>query len=403
MKKDKITKYLFFLILLIFPLGQLLRLDLTSFSAGLKVQAIDILVFCYVLFWLGRNLFEKAKVRLPPFFKQLLAFILIAFLSLLWQIRSLTPWEFLTALFYWLRLFNFVLFFWATVDLLKKEELPIFDYLLADGIVIAFFALLQYLVLPDTRFLFNFGWDKHYFRAIGTFLDPGFTGLLLVLTFIIWLVYWSEKSVKKNFFFFTAGFILILAIGLTFSRISYLSLFFILGLMLLMGKKWRFFLYLGVMFLLLVFLLPKPGGEGVNLWRTSSLLARLDSYKQTFIIIKDHPLLGVGYDAFRYAQRNYGFLSEENWQSTNAGAGTDNSFLLVFATTGIFGLMFFLNFWVKAIFLSFTYWRKSQSALVFFLSWVVLSLSAFSMNSLFYAWVLCWLMIVMAKFTVDNL
>ncbi|MGB9598648.1 MAG: hypothetical protein ACPLZH_02275, partial [Minisyncoccales bacterium] len=187
MKKDKIAKYLFFLILLVFPLGQLLRLDLTGLFAGLRLQAIDVLVFCYVIFWLGKRFFEKTRTKPPPFFKSLTVFLVISFLSLLLNIRTLKPLEFLTAFFYWFRLVDFVLFFWATVDLFKTEKLPVFDYLLAEGIIIGFFSLLQYLVLPDMRFLFNFGWDKHYFRAIGTFLDPGFTGLLLALAFAIWL------------------------------------------------------------------------------------------------------------------------------------------------------------------------------------------------------------------------
>ncbi|NCN59385.1 O-antigen ligase family protein [Candidatus Microgenomates bacterium] len=400
---NRVQKSLFFLILIVFPFGQLLRLDLTNFIAGLKVQAIDLSVFSFVFFWFLKKIIQKEKFKSPPLFCELAFFGLIAGLSLVFQVWRLKPVELLGASFYLLRLLNFIAFFWAAVEILSKENLPIFEYLVGEGVVIAFLSLLQYMILPDTRFLFNSGWDKHYFRAIGTFLDPGFTGLLMVLAFIIWVVEFSKSNKAKNFLFGLTGFILLLAIGLTFSRLAYFSLFVGLGSMSLLKKEKRLYLVTGLILLIIIFFLPKPGGEGVNLFRKSSFTARSDTYKQSLRVINDHFLFGVGYNAYRYAQRDYGFIPPQDWQSTNAGAGTDNSFLFVLATTGVFGLLSFFYFWSKSLYLSFLFSRKNWSSLVLFASLTVLSISALAINCLFYPWVLCWLAILLAKFIVDNL
>src|SRR3989338_6680935 len=37
----------------------------------------------------------------------------------------------------------------------------------------------QYIFLPDTRFLLSYGWDEHYWRLIGTVLDPNYMGVMM--------------------------------------------------------------------------------------------------------------------------------------------------------------------------------------------------------------------------------
>ncbi len=118
-------------------------------------------------------------------------------------------------------------------------------------------------------------------------------------------------------------------------------------------------------------------------------------------IAKNNFWLGVGFNAFRFTQRDYGFISLDDWQNTNAGAGTDNSFLFVLATTGIFGLIFFVYFWLKASWLSFKI-KDNTSGRILFSSLILIVLSSMAVNSLFYPWILIWLLILMAKFTVDN-
>lgn len=397
---NKVLKYLFFLFLLVFPFGQLLRIDLTRFISGVRIQSIDIAAFLLSFFWIVKKIVKKEKFTFPLFSRELFVFSAIALLSLLLEIGELSPVDFLGSFLYFLRLVNFVVFFLATTEVLKKEKLPIFSYLILEGVAIALFSFLQYLFLPDTRLLFYLGWDEHYFRAIGSFLDPGFTGLLLVLAFLVWII--SLNTHLKDKKYWLIGFLFLLTIGLTFSRISYLSLLAGLSFVFFVDRKKRLYLFAGLALLLVVFFIPKPGGEGVNLYRLSSFIAREDAYKQSFKIAADHFWTGVGYNAFRYAQRDYGFISEKNWGTTNAGGGTDNSFLFVLATTGIFGLLTYLYFWLRCLFWSFKMSLKTESSLILFVSLISLTVGALVINCLFYPWIMGWLMILLSKFIVDN-
>ncbi|PIY79331.1 MAG: hypothetical protein COY81_02855, partial [Candidatus Pacebacteria bacterium CG_4_10_14_0_8_um_filter_43_12] len=80
--------------------------------------------------------------------------------------------------------------------------------------------LVQYLLLPDTRYLYLFGWDDHYYRLIGPLLDPNLSGILFVLT--SWLIVaWRKllpKAIVVSLLMMT-----ILAIVLSYSRATYLS------------------------------------------------------------------------------------------------------------------------------------------------------------------------------------
>jgi len=140
--------------------------------------------------------------------------------------------------------------------------------------LVLYFGLMQYLFVPDTRLLFFLGWDDHYFRLISSFLDPGFTGLLLALGLVFGLGKYSTK-------FLPAGLVLLSGILLTYSRASYLALG--VGLLLLAWKKERkLAVILLFVFMSAIPFLPRPGGEGVKLERTSTITARSTSFQDTF-------------------------------------------------------------------------------------------------------------------------
>jgi O-antigen ligase len=141
---------------------------------------------------------------------------------------------------------------------------------------------------------------------------------------------------------------------------------------------------------LTLFLLPRrSGGEGIRLERTRTVQARVGSWRNALIISRDHPLLGVGFNAYRYAQRDYGFLKEQ-WQESNAGAGADSSFLFVLATTGILGFFTYLWIWMKSLI-------SNYSSVVIFSSIIAIFIHSFFLNSLFYPWVMAWIWILLAK------
>lgn len=388
----------FYVSLFVFPFGQLTRLVL-PFLPQVKIHLLDLLVFLFNLAWLLHFLFRQ-RSSVPKIFQRFVPFLAIATVSLLWQLLKFKSLELLPAALYLLRFGNFLLLFWSARDFLNTFKLPLVKYLLWEGLVVAILALGQYLFLPDTRFLFNLGWDEHYFRAIGTFLDPSFTGLILCLAIIVWLTELAGQ--KKKLFFWLNGLVMLIALGLSFSRIIYLSFSLTLTLFFWLRGKRRILAAAIIVFCLLIFLLPKPGGEGVNLWRISSLQAKIGDYQHVGEIIKKNFWLGTGFNNYRLTQKNLNYIMEEDWQLTNAGAGADNSFLFVWATTGIFGFLAFLYAWFYLLKQSWARYKKSEPGQRLFLSCLVLSLGAFSFNSLFYPWVMFWLGLLVAEFTVEN-
>lgn len=397
-----LPKIIFFLILAVFPFGQLCRLQLPGYLPGVRLHLIDVVVLIFVTTWFLEKIKNKEKFVPPAFFREMVFFGFFALISLLLQFGNFKPVELFSSSLYLLRLWNYFFFYWASFDFLRKYQLKLSKYLIWEGLVIAFFALIQYLFIPDSRFLYYLGWDEHYFRAIGTFLDPAFTALIINLSLISLLVDFLRQKKTNWYLLFLKGFFLITVIGLSFSRASYLSLAISLAVIFLFKKKALLFFVSLFVFVSIILLLPKPGGEGVNLLRVSSIFAKTDNFRQTIHIFKDHPFFGVGFNTFRFVQRDYGFISPKNWQDTNSGGGGDNSFLFVLATTGIFGFLVFLNFWLKIILKSFGSLAINKSALFLFSSTLAITISAFFVNSIFYPWIMIWLMMILAEFTAEN-
>jgi O-antigen ligase len=394
----KFSKTIFYLIWIVFPLGQLVRVQLSDYLPGLKLQPLDFLVFGFVFNWTVVKIKER-KFNLPIFFKEMLVFAGIALFSLLVNFFNLSLSEFLPAFLYWARLVNFILFYPALVDFLKEKKVDILKLITLEGVMIGVGAILQYLLFPDLRFLYFSGWDEHYFRATGTFLDPSFTAIILVLSLLAFLI--PKLKGQLDLKFWIGSLFYLSAIGLTFSRVAYVAMAIGTGLVLILKRKIKLLALAVTAFLIIVLLIPKPGGEGVDLLRTSSFVARADSYTFAWEIIKSNFVFGVGYNALRSEQYNQGFLSPLNWSTNNAGAGTDNSFLFVWATCGIFGLAAFV-YLLATILKQTSKNLKKESSLFLFTAILTLIFASLLVNYFFYPWVLAILMLTLANFSVDS-
>lgn len=301
--------------ILVWPFGQLLQL--TPFTSPLRLQLLDVIS---ALLFLNLLIFSRQKVIWDPLFKPLAIFSLVALLSF-----GNTA--------YLLRFVSYTSFYFAfRIEGVKKYS----RYLLVAAAFFLVIGFLQYFFLPDVRFLRYLGFDDHYFRLVGPLLDPNFTGLVLVI-----LILFAPK------FFSLAP---LLALGLTFSRASFLSL--AVGLLYLRGRYQTLLVLLLLGFVL--YLIPKPFGEGVNLFRTFSIVSRFENQTKAVEIFLKNPILGVGFKSLR----------------------VDNSFLYVLATTGIIGFTTFLFFLKKA-------WRYSTNPLAKAAILAILVHSLFN-NSFFY-------------------
>ena len=150
---------------------------------------------------------------------------------------------------------------------------------------------------------------------------------------------------------------------------------------------------LTVLFLLTI----DTGVEGLNPFRTVSTKARIESYETASRIFLEHPVLGVGFNAYRYAQNEYGYRVSEKWETSHADAGTDNSFLFVLATTGIIGFSAYVYLWLRIIV---SVRRRlndgSQLSVVTLSSIVSVFAGAFFINVLFYPFIMAWLWYLLA-------
>lgn len=198
----------------------------------------------------------------------------------------------------WLYLGRFgcyVLTILAINSLIKQALLPkttALKGLLTVTTGITVLGLIQLAVLPDLRWLETFGWDAHWYRLTSTVLDPGFTGILLILGWLISIEQkWNEKLVLV---ISTAH---ILAIGLTFSRLSWLALVIAVSWLAVRTFIWKrnFMTMLRAIvsvtiggFLAVMVWLALPNTEGTKLTRTTSIVLRINSIEsQTNIEVID--------------------------------------------------------------------------------------------------------------------
>ena len=276
-------------------LGQLQRFQLPG---DISLYVHD-LVLVIMAGWLGARTWKNRNwPSLPSIdIKQgVLLGLVLAWVILGWGVAIVAGGNLLVTLMYAGRLALYsVSIFLMAVDRPWEELLP--EYQSTDvlrglvtfsGLLVLGLGLLQYLFLPDTRFLHILGWDDHYFRLIGTQLDPGFTGIILVLTLLNVTTFkyfwpWIRKALQL---------LLVVAVALTFSRASYLAL--LLGLLYLTVttyfqsgvKKTLWWIALGCWLGLVIPLLPKPTGEGVQLLRTSTVVSRTSRTEEIMSTMK---------------------------------------------------------------------------------------------------------------------
>jgi O-antigen ligase len=322
---------------------------------------------------------------LRPFF----LFSLIAFVSLFLSVFRFGISAFLIGGMYLARFVFLGLFFVCLKTIFTNQHLR--KLLITLGLVTLISGLGQYIFSPDVRSLEVSEWDPHYFRVVGTLLDPGFIGELLLLV-IIYLFTQPLNYRRLNVFLIVLTYI---AFSLTYSRSSFLAAFGALFFYSYIKKSWKFLLIGAAILSLTLVVLPRaPGGEGVKLERTSSITARILNWKNSLTIISSNPVLGVGFNTYRYAQKQFGFLDSNLWLKSHAGAGADSSLLFVAATTGIIGLMLYL------VYLR-SFWVIGHKDLTLRLSLLTLLIHSFFLNSLFYPFILVWLSVLTASVFKD--
>lgn len=225
----------------------------------------------------------------------------------------------------------------------SQHQLYLRSALLTSGIWYWWLAVVLYVLMPDLRFLWLYGWDEHYYRMTGTLFDPGFTGMLCIL---VLLIIWSLRRHLHRWLIIPVYFALIAGVLLTYSRASYLTLAVVaLGIGAQRYSQSSFFAKntkkhlalaaVASLVLLVVYILaPKPGGEGINLLRTSTITARLSTAQQALTHQEGYHWL-VGRGLFS-APAFSGY--QANTKVTSHARMPDNLFITLLTQTGVVGL-----------------------------------------------------------------
>lgn len=375
-KRLNLNNIFIFLFLVLFPFGQIIRIGI--------IQPIDLVVGLTAIY----TIFKKLET--PEVFKQLQRFLVFATISWIFSLFIFHQINVLYGLLYLFRLISYVYFGIYVWNFIKKEignKRILTDSLLAISVVSAFFGWIQFFTFSDIKPFFVWGWDIHLFRLVGTFLDPTFLGLIIVFGLIVSIYKFIDNRKWKDMFI-TA--FLLVSLAFTYSRASYIAFVIAIVAIVYSEKRFKKLLLLIVGLSVLAFLLPTAKNHSIELFRSFSAVAKVDNYQTTLKIFSKSPVFGVGYNNMCIAYQK--FIGAQDF-SSHACSGSDSSLLFVLATTGAIGLIVFI-FFVYRIYQILPRNRNFTILLVSF--WSLFIHSIFS-NSMFYPWIMGWMMILLAE------
>ena len=340
--------YTFFFTL---SLGQLSRLSFLN--SQFNIYAPDVVLVFTLLY-----LFLRYKLR--PITSSTkgfrFTFLLLIFLAVtfLVGIVHFSVQENIVSFSYFLRLLLYWLVFFYAIFWRKKDKHSINHfkkgcYVFAASVLIT--SVIQYFLYPDLRNIEYLGWDPHLHRMVGTFLDTAVAASVYGILAIFFLG-------RKQFILFA---VFLLGVLLTYSRSAYIGIIIFTVIFIVRQKlvhTWlqkpaHLFLTLAVtmaVFTSIIFLLPKPFGEGGNLLRTITVASRLTDYEEAITLWQKDPLIGVGFNRLRYAKEQAHFVGQEKIEVSHSGASLHSSYLILLVTGGIIGLILYILF-LKEVFL----------------------------------------------------
>jgi len=256
---------------------------------------------------------------------------------------------------------------------------------------------IQYFLYPNLRNLYYLGWDDHLYRMFSSFLDPNFVGAFFVIYFLftVFLIFEliKEKITFKFIFILLTSIFTLGAIYLTYSRGAFIMLVVgLLSFLWLKGKR-KILILIFVGLVALIFIAPKSFKlEGTDFLRVVSTQERIANMQQGLEVFARSPVIGVGFNSYRYALNRYFGVNNSIWQTTHAGAGNDNSYIFVLATTGVVGFSVFIFMLYKMLMLGRQKF-KNEYAILFISIFLALLVNSIFTNTLFYVLILEWVWI----------
>lgn len=380
-----ILRYFFYFLLFIFPIAEVGKINIGFFS--FSINDFFVLIFLVLL------ITKYKQILRSNLFKPIAIFVALAALSLLINLQNYSLQNSLVAFLYIVRWVSYSGLYFALSMENKENIQKIKTFLLLPISLFIIFGALQFIFYQNLRNLFYLGWDEHLYRLFSTFFDPNFAAAFLCICFLFLFDYSRHFfNTKKYFLLAITFFMTILSfveIFLTYSRSGLIMLAIGIISYLILSKKVKLLFLILFLFLITLIFSPKSfSTEGTNIFRIASSEARIQSAELATTIIQKNPIFGVGFNAYRYTLRKYGYLKGDNWQSTHAGAGTDNSFLFVWATAGILGLLSYIFLLYKMFYLAQGKFKQNKFSIVFVSILIAVIIDSLFINSLFYVYIM---------------
>lgn len=399
----KFLRWITAVLLITASFGQLNRLFIGD-SNDLVLYVNDLLIGVIAVWYLVAAIIARKQWRIPPVMLAILAWMAIGFLGLLFAMADLSRLEWLVSLSYLLRYAAYVLifFFIAYDSVVFVRDYSQRQYwlrwwltvLLFSGLLMAIGGFVQLYFLPDLSILAKYGWDPHLNRLVTAMLDPNYAGCYfsIVIAVAVSLFLYIDKHYLARAALLVYIAVLLLALLLTFSRSGYIMLVIVLGCIAVIKSRWL--LLVGIAVGVIIFLsVPRVQTRILGAFQVdASAQPRILSWQNSWSIAQKNPILGVGFNSYRYAQDRYGIVSLD--KSGNAGAGADSSWLFILATTGWLGLLWFVINYLGLLYISVTFYLRSQvashRAMALALGSILVGLAVASQfnNALFYTWII---------------
>ena len=333
---------------LLFPLGQLGRIPVADGTVYLYEIFMGVAFLAMVwdsakYHYVSQSKKEKEveSRRTMP----LLLFLSVLFVTLFFSLFRYDALENITALLYALRLAVYSTFLVLLLNPLIRKEIAgpaLITCMVLSGVVVIMGSVIQYLYYPDLRNVWYQGWDPHYFRLFGTFLEP----VILAGVFGIGTAILLANKQLKSWIRWGGISVLAVLLMLTFSRAALLAYALMIIVFAIRNKMWIPILAGVVVFAGAYLVAPKPSGEGVNLLRTSTIQSRVADYQDGISVWKEQPLIGVGYNHIPFEKDiPFSYSSTGEQIPNNAQGAYHSSFVTILATGGIVLLSVYVWFW----------------------------------------------------------
>lgn len=337
-------------------LGQLVRLPIGDSA----ILPNDIILPALVAGWILKKLVSRRwELRQHSLTLPIALMLLVMFLSLVINIGREDTKEWWNGALYFIRWVEYLALFWIGLDVFRTHARAkkYLNIIIGTGVILAILGFIQLKVFPDFSFMVPQGWDPHVGRLLSTWFDPNFLGGLFVLLIAIAASVALYTPFRQSRWLWIATGIMSLATVLTFSRSAYVGLVVALGIIGLVRS--RVALFLGALAMISVVMFVPRVQERVIGIRSVDETAqlRLVSYRNAFTVIGDHPLLGVGYNLYKYVQVEYNFLETTNEHSAS---GSDSSLLTIWVTTGTIGLVIYLWLFLSMMVEAWRTWRDQR-------------------------------------------